>query len=328
MITIRGAGKHRFCDGISRRAFLQIGAFSFAGLANLSLADVLRAERASGKRSHKALINIFLAGGPPHQDMWDLKPDAPSEIRGEFKPIPTNVDGIQICEVFPRMAKLMDKCAIIRSIVGCVDEHDAYQTNTGWRRRQLAEIGGYPSIGAVVSHLQGPVDPVVPPFIGLAAPTRERRWSDSGSPGFLGAKYAPFKPFMTGAEPSEQTERLVRAYENGPGLTLQGITLERLQDRRRLLEALGQMRRDLDQNPEVQAFDASMQAAMDLLTSSKVADALDLSKEDPKIIERYGTGRPYRYQYDGAPTVNEHLLMARRLVQAGRSTFFCGHCQR
>jgi len=321
MLTIYG-GKQRYCDGVSRRGFLKIGAFSFASLASLSLADIYRAEAAAGKpRSHKSVINIFLGGGPPHQDMFDLKMDAPSNIRGEFKPIPTNVPGLEICEVFPQMAKLMDKCAVLRSVVGCAGDHDAYQCMTGWPRNALASQGGYPSIGSVVSRLQGPIDRAVPAAVGLAAPTGERRWSDSGSPGFLGAAHAPFKPFTTsGGRGGKTTQKGVGAYEQGDGLAsikLQGMTLERLQDRRRLLKAVDRARQDLDVDLGVQALDASFQAAFDVLTSSKLADALDLSKETAKTRERYGDGKPYKYQYDGAPTVNEHLLMARRLVEAG-----------
>jgi hypothetical protein len=114
--------------------------------------------------SHKALIHIYLGGGPPHQDLWDIKTEAPKEIRGEFQPIPTNVPGIQICEVFPRLAKLMDKCVIIRSIVGAIDRHAPDQCMTGWPHVSLANLGGRPSVGAVVAKVQGPVDPAVPPL--------------------------------------------------------------------------------------------------------------------------------------------------------------------
>src|SRR5438046_2399737 len=126
MLTILGP-KDSYCDGVSRRGFLKIGMFGL-GTTALSLADVYRAEAATGSSSsHKAIINIFLGGGPPHQDMWDIKTEAPAEIRGEFKPINTSVPGIQICQVFPRIAALMDKFAVIRSVVGATGGHDAFQ---------------------------------------------------------------------------------------------------------------------------------------------------------------------------------------------------------
>src|SRR3954467_13833884 len=117
MLTIFGKphAAGGFCDGVSRRDFLTIGGTLFGG--GLSLPHLLAAESKSGvKHSHRAIINVYLPGGPPHLDMWDLKPDAPKEIRGEFNPIQTNVPGIQVCEHFPQMAKMMDKFVIIRSI--------------------------------------------------------------------------------------------------------------------------------------------------------------------------------------------------------------------
>ena len=164
MLTIFGRPQ-RFCDGVSRRSFLKIGAFAF-GAYHLSLRDVFAAEsRATSSSSHKAVINIFLGGGPPHQDMWDIKTEAPSEIRGEFKPIATRVPGIQIGECFPKIAAMADKFAFVRSVVGARGGHDAIQCNSGWAPDSLRAMGGRPSVGAVVSRLQGPVDPSVPPFV-------------------------------------------------------------------------------------------------------------------------------------------------------------------
>jgi hypothetical protein len=300
MLTIYGRAQ-RYCDGVPRRDFLRIGALGL-GAGALSLADLNRLEAATGKRSkQKAVINIFLGGGPPHQDMFDLKLDAPAEIRGEFSPIATKVAGIQICEVFPKLAQIMDRCAIIRSVVGATDRHDAFQCMTGWLVKDLASLGGRPSLGSVVAKLQGPVEPSVPPFVGLAEPTKEIRWSDSGKPGFLGPAYAAFKPDGEGRR----------------NMQLSGLTLEELQDRRRLLSSLDRVNRELTTTGQMQALDRFTAGALDVLTSSRLADALDLSKEDPKVRERYGDGKPYNYQYDGAPTVNEHLLLARRLVEAG-----------
>jgi uncharacterized protein (DUF1501 family) len=301
MLTLFGR-KQRYCDGVTRRNFLKVGAFSFGATA-LSLRDVFAAEARAGVTGtrHKAVINIFLGGGPPHQDMWEIKTEAPAEIRGEFKPIATKVPGIQICEVFPKIAGLMDKCAVIRSVVGATGRHDAYQCLAGWAERDLAALGGRPSLGSVLAKLQGPVDPAVPPFVGLAAPTRHAPWSDHGKPGFLGTPYAAFKPDGEGLD----------------NLTLKGTTLEQLGDRRRLLASFDAMRRDLDATGAMKGMDALAERALGVLTSSKLLEALDVGREPEKVRARYGDGKPYNYQYDGAPTVNDQLLLARRLVEAG-----------
>jgi hypothetical protein len=301
MLTLFGRTM-RLCDGVSRRNFLRIGALG-VGASCLTLADIFRAEARAGATgtSQKAVINIFLGGGPAHQDLWDLKTEAPAEIRGEFKPIATNVPGIQICEVFPQLAARMDKCAIIRTIVGAGGGHDAVQCMSGWDHKSLTAMGGRPSIGAAVARIDGPVDPSVPPFVGLAAPTQHMPWSDSGTPGFLGGAYGAFKP-------------------DGPGmadLTLRGATLAQLNDRRRLVDGFDGLRRELDADGKFGAADALTERALGVLTSSKLLDALDLSKESEKVRERYGDGKPYNFQFDGAPTVNDHLLLARRLVEAG-----------
>jgi hypothetical protein len=305
MLSLFGSPK-RFCDGINRRNFLRIGTLGI-GAGSLSLADIFRAEAlATGASAatvsrHKSVINIFLAGGPPHQDMWDLKPDAPSEIRGEFKPIATNVPGLQVGESFPHIAARMDRFAVIRTIVGASGGHDAIQCMSGWRRESLRGMGGRPSIGAAVSRLQGPVDPSVPPFVGLAAKTGHLPWSDPGTTGFLGAPYAPFKP-------------------EGPGLAdlkLSNMTFDALADRRQLLSSFDGIRRELDTGGVLRGADAATERALGVLTSSRLLEALDLSRESEKVRARYGDGRPYNYQYDGSPTVNDHLLLARRLVEAG-----------
>jgi hypothetical protein len=300
MLTIFGP-KSRYCDGITRRSFLKVGALSF-GATSLSLADLYRAEASQGTTApHKSVINIFLGGGPPHQDMWEIKTEAPAEIRGEFRPINTKVPGVQICEVFPRLASLMDKCVAIRSVVGQPDRHDAVLCMTGWPHNSLQGMGGHPSIGATVAKLQGPVDHAVPPFVGLAAPTQHRPWSDAGQVGFLGPAYNPFKP-------------------DGPGmenLRLNGISTDRLAERRRLLGSFDSLRRELDSGDMLTGMDAATQRALGVLTSSKLLDALDVSKEPQRVRDRYGDGKPYQFQFDGAPTVNDQLLVARRLVEAG-----------
>lgn len=301
MLTLFGKPT-RYCDGLSRRSFLKIGGFAFGSAASLSLPELLRAEsRVGTSSSHKAVINIFLGGGPPHQDMWDIKVDAPREIRGEFDPIRTNVDGIEIGECFPRIASMMDKFVAIRSVVGCDGAHDAFQCYTGWPRNSINSVGGRPSIGSVLAKLRGPTDPGVPASVALADKTQHVPWSDPGTPGYLGAAFQAFKPQGEGTS----------------DMRLNGISLERLQDRKSLLSSLDLLKRDIDSTGMLRGMDAFTEAAFGVLTSSKLVDALDLSKEDPRIRARYGDGKPYKYQYDGAPTCNEHVLMARRLVEVG-----------
>src|SRR6266699_2971350 len=140
MFTVIGS-RARYCDGVSRRNFLQIGAL---GLGGLTLADLLRADEAPARDrsfAKKSIINVYLGGGPSHLDTFVLKPEAPKEFRGEFKPIDTNVPGIQICEHMPRLAAMMDKLAIIRSLTGLYEEHSPHQTETGWSESSLRSSG-------------------------------------------------------------------------------------------------------------------------------------------------------------------------------------------
>ena len=278
MLKIKSGDKNRFCDGTSRRSFLQMGALGFAGL---TLADVLRAESAAGiGSSQKAVINIHLGGGPSHQDMFDLKPNAPKEFRGEFNPISTNVPGIQICEHMPRLAAMADKFAIVRSLIGMYNDHSNVHTHSGYSRRELQNVGGHPSLGSVISKLQGPGAGGAPAFISY----------NGGDPGFLGPVHRPYKP-------------------SGNELRLSGkLTPERLESRTSLLSLMDRVRRDVDAHGQMEAMDAFTQAAVGVVTSGKVADALDLKKEDPDLVKRYGDRN------------NQNFLLARRLVEAGVRT--------
>jgi hypothetical protein len=304
MLTIWGKSPHSsgFCDGIARRDFLKIGGMVLGGL---SLPQILRAEAQSGVgRSHKAIINIFLPGGPPHQDMWDIKVDAPAEIRGEFQPIRTNVSGIEIGELFPRIAGMMDKFVPIRSIVGASGSHYAYQTLTGHHTTN-PPAGGWPTLGAWISKLQGPVKRSVPPHLSMFYKTGHQPWGDPGDGGFLGVAHSPFR-LVGGKNETSKTENMV----------LQGITLDRLQDRNSLRRALDRFRRTADTSGTMDGLDSFTQQAIGILTSSALAEAMDVSKEDPRIVERYGKGDP-TFRADGAPKLTENFLIARRLVEAG-----------
>jgi hypothetical protein len=277
-------------------------------MGGLALPEVLEAEtrqRASAdgasapRGSHKATIMIFLPGGPPHQDMFDIKVDAPREIRGELRPIRTSVPGIEIGELFPRVAAMMEEFVAIRSIVGARDSHNAFQCMTG-RYERDQPLGGWPSLGSTVSKLHGPTSPTVPPFVGLAPRMGEMRWADSGQPGFLGVAHAPFKTQGDG-----------RA-----DMVLNGITLERLRDRRSLLASFDRFRRDSDAKGLMEGLDAFNRQAFGILTSSRLARALDLSEEDERVRDRYGRGSEKNVA-DGGPKSLDQFLLARRLVEAG-----------
>ena len=291
-----------YCDHVSRRGFLQIGAL---GVGGLTLSQLLALEahgleaQAGRRQSHKSVIMIFMCGGPPHQDMYDLKMDAPSEVRGEFAPIPTNVPGIEFCELLPNLAKIADKLIPIRSVVGCRDDHAGYQCYTG-HLSQGEPAGGWPHLGSAVSRLQGPTQPGVPPFVSLCYTTQHKPYNEP-SAGFLGLGHSSFRPTGEGRD----------------DLVLQGITADRLDDRRNLLASVDHLRRQWDNKGAMQGMDQFTDRAMGILTSSQLFDALDLSKESTQTRERYGYDDPTKPKGDGAPRVPQNLLVARRLVEAG-----------
>ena len=290
--------------GLSRRGFLRIGGLGLAGIgsAGLSLADVLRADAATGKSgSRKSLIMIYLVGGPPHQDLFDLKPDAPLEYRGEFSPIATSVPGIQICEHLPGIAANMERGSSVRSLVDAQADHDAFQCFTGRKPRGPQPAGGWPAFGSTVAKLQGPRNAQVPPYVSLCYTCTHGPYNEAG-PGYTGVGQAPFRPLADG-----------RA-----DLTLNGVTLDRLGERRELLGALDGFRREADASGMMAGFDNFTQQALGVLTSSQLAAALDLSREDPATIARYGTGNPtLMMDGNGAPRVPQSMLLARRLIEAG-----------
>ncbi len=305
MLTIWG-DRQRFCDGVSRRNFMRIGAM---GLGGLALPDMLRAEAAGRKASHKSVIIVYLPGGPSHQDTFDLKVDAPSEIRGEFKPIETNVSGIQISEHLPRLAKVMDKCAIIRSLVGARDEHANPLCLSGYTLGESAV--NHPSLGAICSRVWGPVDRTVPPFVDLIPKTQHKPYSIPAATGFLGRAWGAARPDEQGMAE----------------MTLQGVSLQRLSDRRRLLTSVDAFRHMVDRDDAVRGADAATQQAFDILTSRRFVEALDVSKEDAATRELYGKGwRDGKVVAgDAVPCKAEQFLAARRLVEAGARCVVLGY---
>jgi len=300
MLRIEGSADCN-CHG-SRRQFLQIGGLAMGGI---SLPQILQAEKATvaprgRKLEHKAIIMIYLSGGPSHQDMYDLKMQAPKEIRGSFKPISTNLPGYQICEHMPRLAKMMDKVSIIRSLYGGPDQHASDLCMSGWPIGGGKRQSGRPSLGASVSWLHGPLDRAMPPFVGLSIKSKHNPYSNPGFPGFLGKAYSPFKP-------------------NGEGLAnmkLKGISLNRLRDRKSLLSGIDAFRHKTDLAYD--GLDSFTQRAFDVLTSSKLVEAMDLSKVDKGLRDRYGRGAASpAFGEDAGPHWMDQFLMARRLVEAG-----------
>lgn len=279
MLTLWGSCQS-YCDGITRRSFLRVGAFG----AGVTLADVLRARAnndaprgASGRA--KSAIMIYLGGGPTHIDTYDPKPDAPVEFRGETKAISTNVPGIQVSALMPRQAKMFDKLAVIRSIVA-VDEHSDSLVMTGYPERDN-RTAGHPSFGAVVSKVRGNSGDV-PPFVSL------RGLSTGLEPGYLGVAHRAFTP----EGPGVQNLRLPS-----------NVTAGRLEDRKDLLATFDTVRREIDATGAMKGLDAFTARAFEMVASGAVRKALDLGKEDTKVRERYR----------GV----EQFLTARRLVEAG-----------
>jgi hypothetical protein len=278
MLNILGSAQ-RFCDGVNRRSFLRIGAFG----AGLTLADMLRAKAQASttpaRAAAKSAIMIYLPGGPSHMDMWDLKPEAPVEYRGEFRPIQTNVPGVQICEHMPRQARMWDKLACVRSIVS-VDEHSDSLVMTGYSEN-TNRTAHHPSFGSVVSRTRGNVGDV-PPFVSLYG------MSIGQEPGYLGVAHRPFNP---GGQGNANLNRL------------NGVTAESTHDRRRLLNEFDSIRRDLDSSGTMRGMDTFNQRAFDMVASGATRRALELANEDVRTRDRYRN--------------IEQFLTARRLVEAG-----------
>lgn len=292
------------CDGVSRRDFLTVGGSLVGGL---SLADILRAEGTGQASSseHRAVINVYLPGGPPHMDMWDMKPNAPREFRGDFNPIQTNVTGVHICEHFPRMARMMDKFILVRSLADSAGDHDCYQCMTG-RQRTAQGFHFWPMFGSWVSRLQGSAQPAVPANVSLMYRTGESRWGNPYHAGFIGRAHDPVPLISRGPADPASSNMVLRP----------SITLDRLQDHLRLRRSFDSLRSELDTSGAMNGMDTYSQQALGILTSSRLVDALDATKEDQRVRARYGYDDP-AYERDGAPRMVRSFLLARRLVEAG-----------
>jgi hypothetical protein len=296
VLTFWGA-KHRFCDRISRRDFLRVGAL---GLGGLALPDILRlrAQAAPSSPKPRAVIMVCLAGGPSHMDMYDLKPDAPADYRGEFKPIRTNVPGFDICEHFPLQATIADKLALVRTVQFVEPmQHELEEVYTGFPKAAKR-----PSFGAVISRFRGG-DSKLPSYVSLDYNTGTAAYE---SPQYVGAAHRPLQVAGTSGVNNLSLPRTV--------------TPARLDDRRGLMESFDNYRRELDTRRESQDMDAYTARALDIVTSSKAREAFDLSREPDKVRDRYGS-KDDKYIYVGtkadSPWEGHKFLLARRLVEAG-----------
>jgi Protein of unknown function (DUF1501) len=303
MLNIIGSSSSGYCDGHSRRSFLQVGAL---GLGGLTLAGLMRAEAASPKaKPHKSVIMVYLSGGMSHQDTFDLKPNAPAEARGEYRPISTVVPGIQISEKLPMLAKAMDKLIVLRTIVGQPDEHSSWMSYTG-TPMDAAKRDKRPHFGSVVAKMQGQTHPVMPAFVDLS-PTMQHKPYNTPGPAMLGRGAAAVK--VDGDE--------VAVMKN---LT---VPMSQLNSRQTLLGDIDRIKKISDREGTL-GVDTFHDRAFEVLTSSKLVEALELSKEPQRLRDRYGKGSP-KHLGDGAPLWNEQLLMARRLVEAGARVVTLGY---
>jgi uncharacterized protein (DUF1501 family) len=279
----------RNCQGVSRRELLQVGG---VGLLGLTLADGLRAEKAPGpgrpatrRRSETACICIFLEGGPSQLETFDPKPAAPGDVRGPYGTIASRVPGTRIGELLPMMAERMDRCALIRSLTGFTTGHSARPALTG-------AADGLTTYGAVVTRLRGHTG-AMPPYVHLGGKLFNGRGVGGG---VLGSAYDPVEiPDPTGAK--VQLPQFVLAAD---------VSAERFQQRRALLASIDRVRAEAHASPAVEKMDESQRRAVGVLTSARVREAFDLSREQEATRARYG-----------ANFFGQSLLMARRLVEAG-----------
>jgi uncharacterized protein DUF1501 len=294
MIIDIHSGAYRCCDGLTRRSFLKTGALMLGGM---SLSGLLRQEAmaaAAGKAGKDLSVILFWQGGGPSQlDMWDMKPDAPSEFRGSFNPIRTNLPGYQVCEHMPRIAKVCDKLSILRSVTHGDAGHESasHTLLTGYKPTNDIPANEAPSYGSIVAKEMGPRESGFPAYV--TVPTAPK----SSAAAYLGVGYNPFETIGDPNAPDFSVRNL-----KTPG----GLTLDRLENRRALLQHFDTLRRDIDSSGLIGGMDTFAQQAYEIVTSPKVQAAFDISKEDTKTRDSYGR-----------TTWGQNTLLARRLIEAG-----------
>jgi hypothetical protein len=308
MFHIPLGGTPRYCDGVSRRSFLQIGV---AGMGAVSLADLIAVKEASaaasGLKKETSVILLWLDGGPGHMDMYDMKPEAPPEYRGIWQPIKTNVLGIEISELFPLQAKIADKFSIVRSLNHGTGDH--FTAGHWMLTGRGAGVGGnstpgkYPFFGSIATKIAGPRQPGMPGNVAIP-----HAMSIGLRPGYFGGNFLgpQENPFETEGDPNSDKFQVKNL-----DLSKQ-LTLDRLNDRRELSNRLDDLRRKADRSAALDATDRFDRQAFELVTGDKARKAFDLSKEEAKVRERYGRH-----------TWGQSTLLARRLVEAGVTFVTC-----
>ncbi len=326
MFGIRSAGS-TLCDGFTRRELLRLGGLTAVGLslpelfARQLLASTPR-ERAESfpRRRAKSCLLIFLEGGPSHIDLWDMKPEAPAEVRGEFKPIATTVPGLHVCEHLPMLSRHMHRLALVRSVTHGITDHNAgtYYSLTGRYPVDGAKLittdgpKNFPPYGAVLAKLR-PTGKPLPDFVHIPEVMSNLGVDIAGqSAGFLGAKHDP----LVSGDPS------LPGYQV-PGMErLGGLPLRRIEERTSLLKRVDQTLAGLADDPALERMDVFQRKALELITSPETRRAFDLSREPLKVRERYGTdpGSDRSIEarkFGGLPHLGQCMLLGRRLIEAG-----------
>jgi hypothetical protein len=309
MLRLDLGQSQRYCDGLSRRSFLQVGV---AGMAGVGLPQLLRAKeesaKALGQTKNTSVILIWLDGGPGHMDMYDMKPDSPKEYAGLWKPVRSRVPGFDITEMYPKQAKITNLFSMVRSLHHDTGDHFA----GGFRMLTTKDMGvsganndsKFPSLGAIVHRELGARKPGLPGYVAVPY-----GMSIGLRPGYfgghmIGSQHNPFETVADPSAPNFQVQNLNLA---------QGLSNGMLEDRKSLVKHFDRVRTGLDNHPSIPAMDKFAHEAFDFVSGPRARNAFDIGKEDPKLRDQYG-----RHSW------GQCTLLARRLIEAG-STFVTVH---
>ncbi|MFP6763601.1 MAG: DUF1501 domain-containing protein, partial [Planctomycetaceae bacterium] len=304
MFRIDAGKTPEYCDGHSRRSFLQFG---MTGAGVLSLPSILRARTASGQSSRDtSVILIWLDGGPSQHDTYDPKPEAPREYAGIWNPIRTTVPGMDISEMFPRQAKIAEHFSLLRSVHHRSGDHF---TGGHWMLTGRGGVSGamnagkFPFVGSIATKLCGPRQPGMPPNVAIPY-----AMSIGLRPGYFGGNYLGVQndPFQTESDPNSANFQVRNLNPSS------GITIDRLENRRELQGQFDRLRREVDQSGMINAMDRFGIQAFEMVAGAKARAAFDISTEDPRLRDRYGRN-----------TWGQSALLARRLVEAGTTFVSC-----